>query len=445
MLAFCHDPEVQDLVARALRREATPVGARLLLLEVIARAPAIDSHRRGSPAPLVPRRTTSGSCVSRWQSFAAGVADLDDALLRVARDRQRQADVRVDALAAVVPRLSQLDPPLFGFLGECLPSEQPILLRLSAAGVLGRAPLDESQLDILTDLVSRAGAIGLSRLLPAYERTRAAPRSGPSSSPRWSVRRGDQPDIRGGPSGLENLPGRSPAPGRSDPEGPGGGPGDAGSTALRGIGADARRTATPRVARRFSSARRRPALCAIRPRARGAASARISARSAQSAPGATCSSRSSIPAPASPRLRAVRHRNPGWSRPLGDHRQESSEAIGWSPPTAPRSACRGPPSRSYRASASRSCPRDSIPTRPAGVGRPHRLPAVAQIIMVVLNAKPPFPEQIGEDKLYIAGRGFAGRFLQVIYILEPDHTVFVIHARPLNDREKKRFRRRTRK
>ena len=69
----------------------------------------------------------------------------------------------------------------------------------------------------------------------------------------------------------------------------------------------------------------------------------------------------------------------------------------------------------------------------------------AEAEMVVLNAKPPFPNQIGDDKLYVAGRGFGGRFLQVIYVLDPDDRVFVIHARPLNDREKKRFRRRTRK
>jgi uncharacterized DUF497 family protein len=63
--------------------------------------------------------------------------------------------------------------------------------------------------------------------------------------------------------------------------------------------------------------------------------------------------------------------------------------------------------------------------------------------MVVRGATPPFPQQIGEDKLLVIGRGRGGRFLQVIYILDPDAAVFVIHARPLTDREKKRYRRRT--
>jgi putative membrane-bound dehydrogenase-like protein len=175
MLAFCHDPAIQDLIARTLRREGTPVGTRLLLLEVIGRAP-LDRLPPTWVAELrwcLDERNEGVVRQSVAILRAAGVADFDDTLLRVARDRQRPADVRVDALAAAAPRLSQLDPPLFGFLSECLPSDQPVLLRLSAAGVLGQAPLDESQLDILTDALSRAGAMELVRLLPAYERTKS--------------------------------------------------------------------------------------------------------------------------------------------------------------------------------------------------------------------------------------------------------------------------------
>jgi uncharacterized DUF497 family protein len=65
--------------------------------------------------------------------------------------------------------------------------------------------------------------------------------------------------------------------------------------------------------------------------------------------------------------------------------------------------------------------------------------------MVVRNAKPPYPEDAGDDKFYVVGRGVGGRYLQVAYIMDPDGTAFVIHARPLNEREKRRFRRRTRK
>jgi uncharacterized DUF497 family protein len=61
---------------------------------------------------------------------------------------------------------------------------------------------------------------------------------------------------------------------------------------------------------------------------------------------------------------------------------------------------------------------------------------------VVRQKGSPFPQQIGDDKLLVMGQGRGGRYLQVIYILDPDETAFVIHTRPLTDREKKRYRRR---
>jgi len=65
--------------------------------------------------------------------------------------------------------------------------------------------------------------------------------------------------------------------------------------------------------------------------------------------------------------------------------------------------------------------------------------------MVVRHAKPPFPQQVGDEKLFVMGQGRGGRYLQVVYVLDPDETVFVLHARPLTDREKKRYPRRKRR
>jgi uncharacterized DUF497 family protein len=50
----------------------------------------------------------------------------------------------------------------------------------------------------------------------------------------------------------------------------------------------------------------------------------------------------------------------------------------------------------------------------------------------------------GDGKYLVQGRGSGGRWLQVIYVLDDDGTVFVIHARPLLDREKRRHRRKKR-
>jgi uncharacterized DUF497 family protein len=61
---------------------------------------------------------------------------------------------------------------------------------------------------------------------------------------------------------------------------------------------------------------------------------------------------------------------------------------------------------------------------------------------VVRSARAPFPEQIKDDKLLVMGRGQGGRYIQVIYVPDEDGTLYVIHARPLTDREKTRLRRR---
>jgi uncharacterized DUF497 family protein len=62
--------------------------------------------------------------------------------------------------------------------------------------------------------------------------------------------------------------------------------------------------------------------------------------------------------------------------------------------------------------------------------------------MVVRQARSPYPRKIEEEKWLVVGRGRGGRFLQVIYVFDPDKTVYVIHARPITEREKKRLRRR---
>ena len=58
----------------------------------------------------------------------------------------------------------------------------------------------------------------------------------------------------------------------------------------------------------------------------------------------------------------------------------------------------------------------------------------------------PYPELREEDKWRVVGRGRGGRWLQVIFVFDPEEedTAYVIHARPLTDREKKRERRKCR-
>jgi uncharacterized DUF497 family protein len=63
---------------------------------------------------------------------------------------------------------------------------------------------------------------------------------------------------------------------------------------------------------------------------------------------------------------------------------------------------------------------------------------------VINRAKPPFPEERADEKYLVMGRTFDGHYIQVIYLIDPDGTAYVIHARPLTESEKRRYRRRLR-
>jgi uncharacterized protein len=63
---------------------------------------------------------------------------------------------------------------------------------------------------------------------------------------------------------------------------------------------------------------------------------------------------------------------------------------------------------------------------------------------VVRGARSPFPLFKDDEKFLIWGATNAGRLLQVVFVIDPNDSIFVIHARPLTEREKKRYRRRVR-
>lgn len=61
---------------------------------------------------------------------------------------------------------------------------------------------------------------------------------------------------------------------------------------------------------------------------------------------------------------------------------------------------------------------------------------------VVNHARRPFPTYRGNGKWFVAGATAAGRWLQVIFLLDEDRDdeAFVIHARPLDAEEARRYR-----
>ena len=63
---------------------------------------------------------------------------------------------------------------------------------------------------------------------------------------------------------------------------------------------------------------------------------------------------------------------------------------------------------------------------------------------VVEHALRPWPRHIGDGRFRVLGTGPDGAYLHVVFIFSPPGVVYVIHARPMSESEKRRFRRRLR-
>lgn len=69
--------------------------------------------------------------------------------------------------------------------------------------------------------------------------------------------------------------------------------------------------------------------------------------------------------------------------------------------------------------------------------------SVSEAEACVLAARKPYPLKIDDQKYLVVGRGAGNRWIQVIFVRDPEGPAYIIHARPLNDRDKRRARRRS--
>ena len=60
----------------------------------------------------------------------------------------------------------------------------------------------------------------------------------------------------------------------------------------------------------------------------------------------------------------------------------------------------------------------------------------AEAESVICNRARGWPRNAGNEKLMVQGRGEGGRLVQVVYLLDDDGTIFVIHAMPLTRRRR---------
>jgi uncharacterized DUF497 family protein len=60
------------------------------------------------------------------------------------------------------------------------------------------------------------------------------------------------------------------------------------------------------------------------------------------------------------------------------------------------------------------------------------------------NAVPPWPARAATKRYRVLGTGPDGKHLHVVFIFSPPGVVFVIHARPMSESEKRQYHRRLR-
>jgi putative membrane-bound dehydrogenase-like protein len=173
VLAFAKEESVQQLVTDALEQEPTPERVRLLLLDAMAQAPLEKLPPAWAEALTTALAHPAEPVARQAVATAAAVAsrDFDPPLLRLAGDASRPAELRAAALAAAAPRLPKLDTDQFSLLKSELQEGHPPLRRMTAARALGAAKLNALALLDLATEVESAGAMELSHLLPAYERS----------------------------------------------------------------------------------------------------------------------------------------------------------------------------------------------------------------------------------------------------------------------------------
>jgi putative membrane-bound dehydrogenase-like protein len=210
LLAFQKQRAVQELAAEAVAGGGKGAeGRRLLLLEALGetslpRVPASWVKALGralqDAAPAVRLQAARTAAVLQ-------VASLDDQLARLAEDKREPAELRLQALRAVVGRRPRLSADSFDLLAGQLARKDDPLARLAAAETLGRARLDNGQLTRLLAALRGESLIPPGVLLPALRRSVTAATAGPVLEHlRESVRLGWRPGEEELRQVLRDLP-----------------------------------------------------------------------------------------------------------------------------------------------------------------------------------------------------------------------------------------------
>ncbi|REK22869.1 MAG: hypothetical protein DWQ42_16295 [Planctomycetota bacterium] len=172
---FAGKPGIQARMVDVLRRADARAGNQLLVLEALAASdltslpsqfvPALRTLLAGDDAGLVEQIVTTIS--------AKDTDQLDNELMSLSRDAERDAALRLTALAIAAKHARPLSAADFEFLLAQFDEEVLAVDRARAAEALASARLDRGQTIAVAGLVERVGPLELPTLLKRFERDSA--------------------------------------------------------------------------------------------------------------------------------------------------------------------------------------------------------------------------------------------------------------------------------
>jgi putative membrane-bound dehydrogenase-like protein len=173
---FARTPTIQGLLASVAADSEGRPEARLIALRAMGQTRLKEAPKDWAE-PLASCLASKDQEVAK-QSVATirglsqpkgGLTNLNVQLLELARDAKRPDEVRLDAIAAVSGAAPKLDDSVVDFLIEAIDSSRLPIQRTTAANVLGRTRLSNSQFEKLVNVLPSLGPMELSRATAAFE------------------------------------------------------------------------------------------------------------------------------------------------------------------------------------------------------------------------------------------------------------------------------------
>jgi putative heme-binding domain-containing protein len=172
LLALSKEPAIQKLIIEALEHPDTIRSDKLMLIETIGQAPVAKLP----PAWLEALGKSLDHTDDRYvkQGIAAirarSLTQFDGKLEKIVQKPKLAIETRVQAFAAVAPRV-KVDEQSFAFMLDQLKPDGPPLLRLAAARGFSEAKLDEAQYIRLAKQAATAGPLELPVLVASFEKS----------------------------------------------------------------------------------------------------------------------------------------------------------------------------------------------------------------------------------------------------------------------------------